>query len=84
MTLAGGAAVVQIILLAGYIPLIIGSEAIMVFALGKANRIRLSYSIKVISWIKDNCGIFLVFLSRTTALQTTMDSAASEVAFNSF
>jgi hypothetical protein len=60
MTLAGGAAVVHIILLAGYIPLIIGSEAIMVFALRKANRIGLSYTIKVISWIKDNCGIICV------------------------
>jgi hypothetical protein len=60
MTLAGGAAVVHIILLAGYIPLIIGSEAIMVFALRKANRIGLSYTIKVISWIKDNCGFSCV------------------------
>lgn len=52
MTLTGGAAVVHIILLAGYIPLIIGSEAITVFALVIANRIGLGYTIKVISWIK--------------------------------
>lgn len=40
MILVGGAAVVHIILLAGYIPLIFGSEAIMVFALEIANRIK--------------------------------------------